>query len=41
MNNVIPWWEIEAWFKALLKKERRKTDCPPYPIALMFKIHLI
>lgn len=41
MNNVIPWWEIEAWFKGHLKKERRKTGRPPYPIILMFKIHLI
>ena len=23
MNNVIPWWEIEAWFKGHLKKERK------------------
>ena len=41
MNNVIPWWEIEAWFKGHLKKERKKTGCPSYPIILMFKIHLI
>ena len=40
MNNVIPWWEIESWFKGHLKKERRKTGRPPYPIILMFKIHL-
>ena len=24
MNNVIPWWEIEAWFKGHLKKERKR-----------------
>ena len=41
MNNVIPWWEIEAWFKGHLKKERKKTGRPSYPIILMFKIHLI
>lgn len=41
MNNVIPWWEIESWFKGHLKKERKKTGRPPYPIILMFKIHLI
>ena len=41
MNNVIPWWEIEEWFKGHLKKERNKSGRPPYPIILMFKIHLI
>ena len=41
MNNVIPWLEIESWFKAHLKKERKKTSRPSYPIILMFKIHLI
>ena len=41
MNNVIPWWEIESWFKGHLKKERKKTGHPSYPIVLMFKIHLI
>ena len=41
MNNVIPWWEIETWFKGHLKKERKKTVRPSYPIILMFKIHLI
>ena len=42
MNNVIPWWEIEEWFKGHLKKERnKKSGRPPYPIILMFKIHLI
>ena len=24
MNNVIPWWEIESWFKGHLKKERKR-----------------
>ena len=41
MNNVIPWWEIEEWFKGHLKKERNKSGRPQYPIILMFKIHLI
>lgn len=42
MNNVIPWCEIEEWFKGHLKKERnKKSGRPPYPIILMFKIHLI
>ena len=41
MNNVIPWLEIETWFKGHLKKERKKTGRPSYPIILMFKIHLI
>ena len=41
MNNVIPWWEIESWFKGHLKKERKKAGRPSYPIILMFKIHLI
>ena len=41
MNNVIPWWEIETWFKGHLKKERKKTGRPSYSIILMFKIHLI
>ncbi len=35
MNNVIPWWEIESWFKGHLKKERKKTGRPSYPIILM------
>ena len=37
MNNVIPWWEIESWFKGHLKKERKKTGRPSYPIILMLK----
>ena len=41
MNNVIPWWEIETWFKGHLKKERKKTGRPSYLIILMFKIRLI
>ena len=35
MNNVIPWGEIESWFKGHLKKERKKTGRPSYPIILM------
>ena len=36
MNNVIPWWEIEAWFKGHLKKERKKTGRPSYQIIYKF-----
>ena len=37
MNNVIPWWEIEAWFKGHLKKEHKKTGRPSYQI--IYKIY--
>ena len=36
MNNVIPWWEIEAWFKGHLKKERKKAGRPSYQIIYKF-----
>ena len=36
MNNVIPWWEIKAWFQGNLKKERKKTGRPSYQIIYKF-----
>lgn len=42
MDEIIPWHEVESWFKGHLKKERKSNaGRTPYPIIMMFKIHLL
>lgn len=41
MDSVIPWWEIEAWFKKNVKHNLNKAGRPAYSTMLMFKIHLL
>ena len=41
METVIPWWEIEAWFKKNVKHNLNKAGRPVYSTMLMFKIHLL
>ena len=42
MEAVIPWHEIENWFnKEVIKRKHHKVGRPPYPVIMMFKIHLI
>ena len=41
INNVIPWLEIETWFKGHLKKEHKKTGRPSYPIILFTNVFVV
>lgn len=41
MDKIIPWDEIEKFFKKDLKMKKNKAGRPPYPIMLLFRIHLL
>ena len=41
MNEIIPWGEFEIFFNKHLKNRYTRVGRPPYPMILMFKIHLL
>src|SRR5574344_1380000 len=41
MNEIIPWGEFEIFFNKHLKNRYKRVGRPPYPMILMFKIHLL